>query len=82
MNQVPGVDTPVGGPRLPDVGGPLPDGGGPLPPPPNGGGPIPPNPGPIPTAAGIEVGSTARLINPMKPAEMLYPSERISTKGL
>lgn len=62
--------APVGGPRLPDGGGPLPS--------PGGGGPPPP----IATAAGIEVGSTARLINPMKPADISYPSERISTNGL
>ena len=77
-----GEPVPDGGGALPNGGGPLPDGGGPLP---DGGGPMPPplmKPPPPPTAAGTEDGSTARLMIPIKPAEILYPSERISTRGL
>ena len=76
------MDTLGDGPPLLDGGDPVPDGGGPLP---DGGGPMPlpfMEPPPTPTAAGTEDGSTARLMIPMKPAEILYPSERISTKGL
>ena len=79
MHQAPPISTPLGAPLLLGGGGPLPERGGPVP---NGGGPPKLPPLPIGVIAGTEVGSTARLIIPMKPAEMLYPSERSSTKGL